>query len=115
MTKTYPAVLRGGQIEWTDGLPPWANSSEPIQIVVSEETSTLPIHEHVTEEERRRRIAVVKELVGEIRYANAEEEERAKQRVEALRGLAALGGISSIPDPVAWQREQRKDRPLPGR
>jgi hypothetical protein len=25
------------------------------------------------------------------------------------------GGIQSIPDPVAWQREQRNDRPLPGR
>ena len=33
----------------------------------------------------------------------------------ALRRLAARGGIRSIPDPVAWQREQRKDRPLPGR
>ena len=25
------------------------------------------------------------------------------------------GGIQSIPDPLAWQREQRADRPLPGR
>ena len=25
------------------------------------------------------------------------------------------GGIASIPDPVAWQREQRIDRPTPGR
>lgn len=38
-----------------------------------------------------------------------------EKMVEALEGLAALGGIKSIPDPVAWQREIRKDRPLPGR
>lgn len=29
--------------------------------------------------------------------------------------IADSGGIQSIGDPVAWQREQRQDRPLPGR
>ena len=33
----------------------------------------------------------------------------------ALRRIAVRGGIRSIPDPVACQREIRKDRPLPGR
>ena len=33
----------------------------------------------------------------------------------ALQKLAEAGGIPTIPDPVAWQREIRKDRPLPGR
>jgi hypothetical protein len=42
-------------------------------------------------------------------------EERRRRAVEALEALAALGGFKSIPDPVAWQREIRKDRPLPGR
>jgi hypothetical protein len=42
-------------------------------------------------------------------------EERRRRMVEALEELAALGGFESIPDPVAWQREMRKDRPLPGR
>lgn len=35
--------------------------------------------------------------------------------MDALRRIAARGGIRSIPDPVAWQREMRQDRPLPGR
>jgi hypothetical protein len=36
--------------------------------------------------------------------------------VEALEKLAAGGRIAElIPDPVEWQREERKDRPLPGR
>jgi len=38
-----------------------------------------------------------------------------EQAMNALRRIALRGGIRSIPDPVAWQREIRKDRPLPGR
>jgi uncharacterized protein YfaS (alpha-2-macroglobulin family) len=33
----------------------------------------------------------------------------------ALRKLRELGTFKEIADPVAWQREIRKDRPLPGR
>lgn len=40
---------------------------------------------------------------------------RLKDAVSALKELAAMGGIASIPDPAAWQREIREDRPLPGR
>jgi len=32
-----------------------------------------------------------------------------------LRKLARLPDRYPINDPVEWQREQRKDRPLPGR
>ena len=34
---------------------------------------------------------------------------------EALREVAARGGLSGIGDASQWQREQRTDRPLPGR
>jgi len=38
------------------------------------------------------------------------------QRKSALQELRAMGGLrDAIPDPVAWQKEQRQDRPLPGR
>ena len=33
----------------------------------------------------------------------------------ALQRLRARGTFREIADPVAWQRETRKDRPLPGR
>lgn len=33
----------------------------------------------------------------------------------ALNDIEARGGIKSIPDPSAWQREIRKDKPLRGR
>ncbi|HBJ86800.1 MAG TPA: hypothetical protein DDZ88_23675 [Verrucomicrobiales bacterium] len=35
--------------------------------------------------------------------------------VAALNRIAARGGIAGIGDAEAWQREQRTDRPLPGR
>ena len=38
------------------------------------------------------------------------------QRREALAALRKLGGLQdAIPDSMAWQRELRQDRPLPGR
>ncbi len=33
----------------------------------------------------------------------------------AIRSLQAIGAFHTIKDPVAWQRDIRKDRPLPGR
>ena len=39
-----------------------------------------------------------------------------QRRKEAFQALRASGGLrDAIPDPVAWQRELRQDRPLPGR
>ncbi|MBA3769845.1 MAG: hypothetical protein H0X08_05020 [Blastocatellia bacterium] len=38
-----------------------------------------------------------------------------QRAMAALERIAEKGGIQSIVDPVAWQREIRKDRPLPGR
>jgi hypothetical protein len=37
------------------------------------------------------------------------------ERQEHLRIIARGGSGKSIADPVAWQREIRADRPLPGR
>jgi hypothetical protein len=45
-----------------------------------------------------------------------EDTERMEMRMNALRHLRASGVIhAAIPDPVDWQREQRGERPLPGR
>jgi len=38
---------------------------------------------------------------------------RRKAALQALRELGGLGDV--IPDPIAWQREARRDRPQPGR
>ena len=38
-----------------------------------------------------------------------------KRRKEAFEKLRQLNPYREIQDPVAWQKEIRKDRPLPGR
>jgi hypothetical protein len=41
--------------------------------------------------------------------------EMLRQRQEAFEKLRQLNPFREIADPVAWQKEIRKDRPLPGR
>lgn len=44
------------------------------------------------------------------------EPEQNRERIqEAIRQLQEIGAYRDIKDPVAWQHEIRKDRPLPGR
>ena len=84
--QTYRAILRGNQVEWIDGPPPPQGPAEVSITLVAAEPETL-----------------------EARRA------RGQRAADALARLAAAGGIKSIPDPSAWQREIRRDRPLPGR
>jgi hypothetical protein len=41
--------------------------------------------------------------------------DRGKRMAAALEEVAARGGLTGIADPLAWEREQRTDRALPGR
>lgn len=41
--------------------------------------------------------------------------QRRRRLADALEKAAALNPYQAIKDPITWQREQRKDRPLPGR
>lgn len=45
----------------------------------------------------------------------ASDPQRRQRLAEALDSAAALDPYREINDPVAWQREQREDRPLPDR
>ena len=47
--------------------------------------------------------------------STAGDEERRKRIKESLQTLAEMGTFADIEDPVEWQRQIRKDRPLPGR
>ena len=47
--------------------------------------------------------------------SEAAEEERRNRLKKAFETLAEMGTFSEITDPVEWQRQIRKDRPLPGR
>ena len=45
----------------------------------------------------------------------ANEEERGKRIKTAFQTLANLNTFADITDPVAWQKQLRQDRQLPGR
>lgn len=70
-------------------------------------------HSDPTDQQPKRRAhPLTAQRTGETPDQRKARSERARVALEAL---AAMGGIASIPDPSAWQREIRKGRPLPGR
>lgn len=53
------------------------------------------------------------EAIGET---SVDADPRTGTVLDAMKELRRIGGLrQAIPDPVAWQREMRKDRPLPSR
>lgn len=83
--RTYEAVLKGDRLAWAGDAPD-------------------------AEQEMRVHVTV-------LDAAPAPEIDRASGRAmaDALRKAAVAGAYRDIEDPVAWQREIRKDRPMPGR
>ena len=77
------------------------------------------LHLPLPEELRHRRVRIEATLEAADENETSDRlatPEMLQQRNEALEALRALGGLRDvIPDPVSWQREQRKDRVLPGR
>lgn len=69
------------------------------------------LHLPVPAELRHGKVKVVATLESEPAVTTA----KRGTPLEALKELRKLGTFSDIADPVAWQREQRQDRPLPGR
>ena len=53
--------------------------------------------------------ALAKRLGLKISKAEVLEEKKNKKAIEALESLAKIGAFKDIDDPVAWQKEQRKD------
>jgi len=75
-------------------------------------TLHLPIPQNL----RLGKVKVVATLESEMELDLPRESAKPGTPLEALKELRKLGGLRHvIPDPVAWQREQRKERPLPGR
>ena len=70
------------------------------------------LHLPVPQKLRRGKVKVVATLESEPETKDRPTREAA---LAALRQLRKLGTFKDITDPVAWQREIRKDRPLPGR
>ena len=85
MPTTYPAILRDGALHWLGEPPAHALGNSEFRVSVT--------------------------LLDEPNGA----EPNGAAMAEALERLAALGGLKEFGDPVEWQRETRRDRPLPGR
>ncbi len=85
MLPTYKAVLSGDRLEWDDDVPEQVRTEQRVPVFVT--------------------------IIGD---ADRSDVQRAEAMADALQRLAVRGG-PSIADAAQWQREQREDRPLPGR
>lgn len=86
MLEKYKATIHGNQIEWEDDAPESVKKNDSVGVYVT----------------------VIEEDVAQVK-PNGE------KIAAILQKIADRGGISSIKNPVKWQRSIRKDRPLPGR
>jgi len=91
-SKTYSAGLRGDRLERLGEAPNESLGEQPLRLEVRLVAS--PNGESTPDVDAARR-------------------ERGARMVEALRRLREMSTFAEITDPVAWQRRQRKDRPLP--
>ncbi len=86
MYPTYRAILRGHSLEWQGEISAFTHGDQSVSV-------------HVT-------------LLDAIAPSK---QQQGAAMVAALEQLAAQNSLADIADPVAWQKEQRQDRPLPGR
>jgi hypothetical protein len=92
MPETYHGILDGDRIQWIGPRPPSGRVAVTPALPNPKLDSASPG-------------SGLPESTPEQRAA----------MVDALDELARVNAFSSIEDPVAWQREIRRDRPLPGR
>ena len=85
MKRAYKAILHGDRVQWLNGAP---DANEPVEVEITVETNS---------------------------YGLAGDRDEIAPVSQYLQALADMGTFDEIEDPVAWQREIRKDRPLPAR
>lgn len=74
------------------------------------------LHLPVPQNLRHGKVKVIATLETAPEISSAVGAEKKGTPLDALRELRKLGGLRhAIPDPVAWQREERKERSLPNR
>jgi hypothetical protein len=100
MGRTYEAILTGRQLDWTAEKPE-VDQPVRVRVTVVEPASAggdngLPPD-------------------AVLHAPNLSKQERGRRMRGALEQLAAIDAFADVPDPVQWQREVRRDRPLPGR
>ncbi len=88
MLTTYKATLKGNCLEWEDHIPAHLAKEKTVKVYVT-----------ILDE-------------PEIPAVVAGQGQR---MAAALEQLAAGNALRDVTDPAAWQREIRRDRPLPDR
>lgn len=88
MPGTYKALLKDDRLEWSDEAPDLSGVEQPVAV-------------HVT--------------ILDQEALQSQRQAQGQRMAAALEQLAAMAAFTDIADPVAWQRETRQDRPLPGR
>lgn len=83
--ETYRAILKGNRLEWIESEPLNLDAEQPVEVTILDSP-------------------------GDVGAST-----QGQRMAKALERLAATNALSHIKDPSEWQREIRKDRPLPGR
>ncbi len=86
MHDTYEAILRGDRLEWSGDAPDQARGGRPIAVRVT--------------------------VLGK---PTSEGNDRGRRMAEVLDLLATSQALPGLSDPMAWEREARRDRSLPDR
>jgi hypothetical protein len=87
MLQTYSAILTNNQLQWMDEEPVASGQGHSLSVLVT----------------------IMDEAIQPMT------ESKREKLAQVLSRIAARNGLAEIADPVAWQRETREDRVLPGR
>ena len=122
MKRAYKAILHGDRVQWLNGAPD-EKGPLPIHVILDK-----PRHEYLEcptllHKDKIEWVEETPEIDGpvptyivvldnlDVRHPD----NNGAIMVAMFEILADKGTFDEIEDPVAWQREIRKDRPLPGR
>jgi hypothetical protein len=86
MLDTFKAILKGNQIEWIDDLPSLEVQDQEVEVLIT--------------------------VLSEMKAHPEWQTQRGERMAQCLEKIANTGGIQGITDPVAWQREIRKERSI---
>ena len=122
MKRAYKAILHGDRVEWLDGAPD-ADGPLPVHVILDKpkheyfECRTL-LHKSKVEwlEEAPAIDGPVPTYIVVLNELDVNHpDNNGAMTVAMFEILADKGAFDEIEDPVAWQREIRKDRPMPFR
>ncbi len=86
MLTTYKARLHGSRVHWIEEQPNAVMADQDIEVLIT--------------------------ILSERRQSVETIENRGERMAQCLENIARTGGVRGIDDPVAWQRELRRDRRL---